>query len=313
MAWTALKGSPRASSHPRPLSWIVVIVGALAVFLFCASWVLVSSPIGSRVQGYFYSVSSSEKLDLPVSPLNEYSIDDGHLNTSLDHANDKPPSENLQSSSISNEVSNDSKIEQTNAKTNSQVDLSESTPVNHPMTKEVNKDPAVSSSGEPVTTVGDSADVSNSTLPAQESADVANSGLPAQEGADVANSGLPDKESADVSNSGLPAKESEDVSNSGLPAQESVDVANSGLPAQENSQIDSSSSKTMPLAGSNSSNETGNIRLEEPAPVASINQSSVVSTASNEISPSSDDSTSTAVPASVEKPQSTSSAGKLVC
>ncbi|BAT94821.1 hypothetical protein LR48_Vigan02g174600 [Vigna angularis] len=283
MAWTALKGSPRASSHPRPLSWIVVIVGALAVFLFCASWVLVSSPIGSRVQGYFYSVSSSEKLDLPVSPLNEYSIDDGHWNTSLDHVNDKPPSEDLQSSSISNDVSNDSKIDQTNTKANSQVDLGQSTPMNVPMNKEVNKDPAVSSSGEPVTTVGDSADVSNSILPSQESADVANSGLPAQESADA--------------------------SNSGLPAQESVDIANSGLPAQENSQIDSNSSKTMPLAGSNSSNETGNIRMEEPASVASINQSTVVSTASNETSPSSDDSTSTAVPASVEKPESTSSAG----
>lgn len=260
MAWTALKGSPRAFSHPRPLSWIVVIVGALAVFLFCASWVLVSSPIGSRVQGYFYSVSSSEKLDLPVSPLNEYSIDDGHWNTSLDHVNDKPPSENLQSSSISNEVSNDSKIDQTNTKANSQVDLGQSTPMNLPMNKEVNKDPAVSSSEEPVTTVGDIADVSNSTLPSQESAD----------------------------------------------------VANSGLPAQENSQIDSNSSKTMPLAGSNSSNETSNIRMEEPASMALINQSTVVSTASNETSPSSDDSTSTAVPASVEKPESTSSAGKLV-
>ncbi|WVY98642.1 hypothetical protein V8G54_030793 [Vigna mungo] len=305
MAWTALKGSPRAFSHPRPLSWIVVIVGALAVFLFCASWVLVSSPIGSRVQGYFYSVSSSEKLDLPVSPLNEYSIDDGHWNTSLDHVNDKPPSENLQSSSISNEVSNDSKIDQTNTKGNTQVDLGQSTPMN----KEVNKDPAVSSSEEPVTTVGDIADVSNSTLPSQESADVANSGLPAQERADASNSGLPAQESGDVANSGLPSQESADVSNSGLPAQESVDVADSGLPAQENSQIDSNSSKTMPLAGSNSSNETGNIRMEEPASMASINQSTVVSTASNETSPSSDDSTSTAVPASVEKPESTSSAG----
>lgn len=249
MAWTALKGSPRASSHPRPLSWIVAVVGALALFLFCASWVLVSSPIGATVQGYFYSVGSSEKLDLP--------IDDGH---SLDHVNNKPPSENLQSSSVSNEESNDSKIEQANTKTNSQSDLSESTPVNLPMTKEVKQDSAGSSSEEPVTTVGDNADVFNNSLPAQESAD----------------------------------------------------TANSGLPAKENSQIDSNSSKTMPLEGSNSSNDTGNTRMEEPAPVALSNQSTVVSTASNETSPSSDGSTSTAVPASTEKPESTSSAGKLV-
>ncbi|ESW15891.1 hypothetical protein PHAVU_007G111400 [Phaseolus vulgaris] len=257
MAWTPLKGSPRASSHPRPLSWIAVVVGALAVFLFCASWVLVSSPIGATVQGYFYSVGSSEKLDLPVSSGNEYSIDDGHLNTSLDQVNNKSPSENLQSSSISNEVSNDSEKEQTNTETNSQSDLTESTPVNLPMTEEVKQDPAVSSSGEPVTTVGDNVDVSNSSLPAQESAD----------------------------------------------------IANSSLPAQENSQIDSNSSETMPLAGSNSSNETDNIRMQEPAPVALINQSTVVSTASNETSPSSDDSRSTAVPASIEKQESTSPVG----
>ncbi|TKY51957.1 YLS7 protein [Spatholobus suberectus] len=243
MTWTTLKGSPRMSPHRRPLSWIVVLVGALAVFLIYASSVLVSSPIGATVQGYFYSVGSSEKLDLPVSSVNEASID-GHLNKSLDLVDNKSSSD-LQSSTISPEVSSDSKIEQTDTTSNSQVDLSESTSMNLPTTKEVvNSDTAVSNSGEAVTLFGNSSD-----------------------------------------------------------------VANSSLPTQENSRLDLNSSATMPLAGTNSSNETGNIRMEEPSSVALINQSSAVSTASNETSMSLYDSTSTADPASVEKPNNTSYAG----
>nr|KYP74618.1 hypothetical protein KK1_007305 [Cajanus cajan] len=182
MAWTSLKGSPRLSSHPRPLSWIVVLVGALAVFLIYASWVLVSSPVGATVQGYFYSVGSSEKLDLPVSPANEASVD-SHLNKSLDLVDNKSPS-NQQPSTLATEVSSDNKVEQTDAKSNSQVDSS-----------------------------------------------------------------------------------------------------------------------------TNSSTKTDNIRMEEPTSVPLINQTSAVSTASNDTSMSSDDSTPTAVPASVEKPNNTSNAG----
>ncbi|KHN30547.1 hypothetical protein glysoja_029984 [Glycine soja] len=217
------------SSHPRPLSWIVIMVGALAFFLIYASWVLVSSPIGATVQGYFYSVGSSEKLDLPVSSVNEASINDGHSNTSLDLVDKNPPSEDLQSSTISTEVPSDSKTEQTDTTLNSQVDLSDSTSVNLTMTKEVNNN--------------------------------------------------------------------------------ATDVANSSLPTQENSQVDLNSKTTTSLVGINSSNETDNIRMEEPTSVASINPSSAVSTAPNETSISSGDSTSTAVPASVEKPNNTPSAG----
>lgn len=220
------------SSHPRPLSWIVVMVGALAFFLIYASWVLVSSPIGATVQGYFYSVGSSEKLDLPVSSVNGASINDGHSNVSLDLVDKKPPSEDLQSSTISTEVPSDSKTEQTDTTLNSQVDLSDSTSVNLTMTKEVNNN--------------------------------------------------------------------------------ATDVANSSLPTQENSQVDLNSKTTKPLVGTNSFNETGNIRMEEPTSVALINQSSAVTTASNETSISSGDSTSTAVPESAEKLNNTPSAGKLV-
>ncbi|KAK7391785.1 hypothetical protein VNO78_20206 [Psophocarpus tetragonolobus] len=235
MAWTALKGSPRISSHPRPLSWIVATVGALAVFLIYASWVLVSSPIGATVQGYFYSVGSSEKLDLHVS--NEASIDDGHLNKSLDLFDNKPPSEDLQSSTTSTGVPSDDKIEHTNTTSNSQVDSSESSSVNLPTTKEVNNNTEVFNSGEPVTSFG-----------------------------------------------------------------QSLDVANSSLPTQENSEINLDWKTTAPLVGINSSNETGNIGIEEPTSGSLINQSSAVSTASNETSISSDDSTS---PADPSKPNNT--------
>lgn len=247
MAWTTLKGSPRMSSHPRPLSWIVIMVGALAFFLIYASWVLVSSPIGATVQGYFYSVGSSEKLDLPVSSVNEASINDGHSNTSLDLVDKNPSSEDLQSSTISTEVPSDSKTEQTDTTSNSQVDSGESTSVNLPMTKEVNSDTTVLNSGELGTLFGDRSD-----------------------------------------------------------------VANSSSPTQDNSQVDLNSKTTKPLVGTNSFNETGNIRMEEPTSVALINQSSAVTTASNETSISSGDSTSTAVPESAEKLNNTPSAGKLV-
>ncbi|XP_020205871.1 protein YLS7 [Cajanus cajan] len=242
MAWTSLKGSPRLSSHPRPLSWIVVLVGALAVFLIYASWVLVSSPVGATVQGYFYSVGSSEKLDLPVSPANEASVD-SHLNKSLDLVDNKSPS-NQQPSTLATEVSSDNKVEQTDAKSNSQVDSSESISANLPLTKEVNSDPEASNSGEPASSLGGSGD-----------------------------------------------------------------VANSSLSTQENSRPDLNSSATVPLAGTNSSTKTDNIRMEEPTSVPLINQTSAVSTASNDTSMSSDDSTPTAVPASVEKPNNTSNAG----
>ncbi|KAJ1379493.1 PMR5 N-terminal domain [Sesbania bispinosa] len=155
MTWTTPKGSPRMSSHPRPLSWIVASVGALAVFLIYASWVLISSPIGATVHGYFYGLGSSEKLDLSVSPIHEASIDP-HMNKSLDLADNKPPLD-PQSSTVSSDLSNDSKTEQTDTTTNSQVDSREST-----------SDQEVSNSQEPVTSFGDNVDAANSSLPTQE-------------------------------------------------------------------------------------------------------------------------------------------------
>ncbi|XP_061339040.1 protein YLS7-like [Gastrolobium bilobum] len=246
MAWASSKGSLGMSSHPRPLSWIVVLVGALAVFLIYASWVLVSSPIGATVHGYFYGIGSSQKLDFSVSPTATH---EGQLNKSLDLV-DNQPSSDPQSSTISSDLSSDSKIEQTDTKSNSQVDMSESNSENFPMTKDVNgietSDGAVSNSHEPVTSFGNSAD-----------------------------------------------------------------VVNSSFPAQANSQNDLTSSATMPVADINSSNVTSNTRTEEPTSVVSINQSSAVITTSNETSMSSDDSTSTAVPASLEKPNNTSYAGSV--
>ncbi|KAL5068429.1 hypothetical protein RYX36_019316 [Vicia faba] len=85
MSFDTPLGSPRMSYHPRPLSWIVILVGALAIFLIYASFVLVSSPIGAHVQGYFYGIGSSEKLDVSVA-----SINDGSVDKSLDIDGKKP-------------------------------------------------------------------------------------------------------------------------------------------------------------------------------------------------------------------------------
>lgn len=284
MAWTTLKGSPRTSSHPRPLSWIVISVAALAFFLIYASWVLVSSPIGATVQGYFYSVDNSEKSNLPVSPVNEASTD-SNLNKSLDLVDNKPSS-HLQSSTVSTEASSDSKIEQTDTTSNSQADLSESNSVNLPTTKE-------ESTSVNLPTAKEESTSANLPTTKEESTSV---NLPTT------------KEESTFVN--LPT--TKEVNSDTAVSKDSTDVANSNLPTQENSQTDLNLNATIPLAGTNSSNETGNIRMEEPASVAMVNQSSVVSTASNETSMPSDVSTSTtAVPESVEKPNNMSNAGSV--
>ncbi|XP_028756451.1 protein YLS7 [Neltuma alba] len=100
------------SSHPRSLSWIVVSMGGLAVFLILASWVLISYPIGSTVHKYFYGVESVEKFDLPVSLINS-TFTNVNLNESLDlvHNNASP---DLQSPTVSSSyVSTDTNREQT--------------------------------------------------------------------------------------------------------------------------------------------------------------------------------------------------------
>ncbi|XP_027365718.1 protein YLS7-like [Abrus precatorius] len=243
MAWNISKGSPRMSFHPKPLSWIVVLVGALAVFLIYASWVLVSSPIGATVHGYFYNVGSLDKINLPVPSVNEAPID-GNLNESLDLA-DRKPSSDTKSSTMSTGVSSDSKMEQTDTTLNPQVDLTESTSVNLPTKKEVSGDVQVSKSQESETSFGDGAD-----------------------------------------------------------------AINNSLPIKADSQIDLPSSATLPVVGTNSSNATGNIRMEGPTSMALINQSSAVMTPSNETSMPFDDSTST-VSASVERPNNTSYDGSV--
>ncbi|KAK6926345.1 PC-Esterase [Dillenia turbinata] len=48
------KGTPMMTSYPRALTSIVASVSLLAIFLMFASWVLITYPIGSTVQSYFY-------------------------------------------------------------------------------------------------------------------------------------------------------------------------------------------------------------------------------------------------------------------
>ncbi|OIV90713.1 hypothetical protein TanjilG_15099 [Lupinus angustifolius] len=166
------KGSPRmfSASHKRQLSWIVVSVGGLAVFLIYASFVLVSSPIGDTVHGLFYGVGSSGKLDgSVVSSINKDTID-AILNKSLDLVDDKP-SLDPQSSAVSEGVSSDSRVEQTGTKLSSELELRGSSLGNSVVTKEgggmETSDAEDSNSQESVTSSGNGVDIVNSDLPAK--------------------------------------------------------------------------------------------------------------------------------------------------
>ncbi|OIW13097.1 hypothetical protein TanjilG_08130 [Lupinus angustifolius] len=157
-------------SHPRPISWIVVSVGGLAVFLIYASLVLVSSTIGATFHDFLYGVGSSGKLDgSVVSSINKDTID-AILNKSLGLVDDKPSSD-PQSSAVSAGVSSDSKVEPTDAKSSSQVELSGSSLVNSLITKEGSgietSDAGASNSQESVTSFGNGTDTANSSLPAK--------------------------------------------------------------------------------------------------------------------------------------------------
>ncbi|KAE9619134.1 hypothetical protein Lal_00047091 [Lupinus albus] len=174
MSWgtSSPKGSPRmfSTSHPRQLSWIIVSVGGLAVFLIYASFVLVSSPIGDTVQDLFYGVGSSGKLDGSlVSSINKDTIDT-ILNKSLDLVDDKPSSD-PQYSTVSEGVSSDSRVEKTGTKLSSQIELRGSSSGNSAVTKEgggmETSDVEDSNSQESVTSSGNGADTVNSNLPAK--------------------------------------------------------------------------------------------------------------------------------------------------
>lgn len=64
-----------AVNYPRNISRIAVSVGALALFLFFGSLVLVSYPISSTVRGYFYYIGRSTKLDLSIVSVNVTAVD----------------------------------------------------------------------------------------------------------------------------------------------------------------------------------------------------------------------------------------------
>lgn len=70
MSWASPKGS---SAYPTTLSRIVISVILVALLLTVSF--LVSHPISSTLGGYFYSIDSSQKLDLSVSPGNQTSVD----------------------------------------------------------------------------------------------------------------------------------------------------------------------------------------------------------------------------------------------
>ncbi|KAK4280475.1 hypothetical protein QN277_012098 [Acacia crassicarpa] len=151
MTWASPKDSPRMSSnfsHPKPLSWIVISVGLLALFLLFASSVLVSYPIGAAVRGYFYGVNSSENLDSSDSSSVKNDIDVRLDNTS--ELVDRKALPDLHSPTNLATLSNDSTVERIDTKSDSQVPFNESTSTKFPKTEQV-KGPETSDTQSPVT------------------------------------------------------------------------------------------------------------------------------------------------------------------
>ncbi|CAL1405145.1 unnamed protein product [Linum trigynum] len=60
-----------SAAFPRSLAYITASVAGLAVFLFLASLLLVSNPLSSTVQGYFYKVDTPKVILPPVIPQNQ--------------------------------------------------------------------------------------------------------------------------------------------------------------------------------------------------------------------------------------------------
>ncbi|KAI9076698.1 hypothetical protein K1719_041338 [Acacia pycnantha] len=151
MTWALPKDSPRMSSnfssHPKPLSWIVISVGLLALFLLFASSVLVSYPIGAAVRGYFYGVNSSENLDSSDSSSVKTDIDVRLGNTS--DLVDSKALPDLHSPTNLASLSNDSTVERMDTKSGSQVPFNESTSTKFPKTEQV-KGPETSDTQSPV-------------------------------------------------------------------------------------------------------------------------------------------------------------------
>jgi hypothetical protein len=138
MSWRV--ASPKGSSNSKPLYWIVVSIGLVAVFITFASWFFVSYPIGSTVHGYIYGVESSQISGLSVSQKINITSVDLHMNVSLYLVDNKAPS----------------KIEKNDTSLDSHVLFSESaSPKIVPVTKEVNgletSDAVASKSSIPVT------------------------------------------------------------------------------------------------------------------------------------------------------------------
>lgn len=81
MVLASPKNLSQMAVFPKALLSIAASAGGLALFLIIASMLLLSHPIGSRVQGYFYGVDSSAKVDLEISFANQttagHSYDDG--------------------------------------------------------------------------------------------------------------------------------------------------------------------------------------------------------------------------------------------
>ncbi|BFG23217.1 hypothetical protein CerSpe_094910 [Prunus speciosa] len=92
MTWASPKASISMTHYPKALSWIVVSVVGLSLFLLFASWVLVTYPIGSTVSWYFYGVDSLQKLDYSSS-IGSQTSHDSPLPNNVDNFNKNVKSE----------------------------------------------------------------------------------------------------------------------------------------------------------------------------------------------------------------------------
>ncbi|KAJ4966964.1 hypothetical protein NE237_018813 [Protea cynaroides] len=85
-------GFPTMAAFPRTLSSIAVAGGGLALFLIFASWVLISCPIGSTVQGYLLGIDNPRKTLLPRGNGSEFVIPRLEASQNRNHGfSDKKP------------------------------------------------------------------------------------------------------------------------------------------------------------------------------------------------------------------------------
>lgn len=83
MNLASVKSSLSTFTLPRVIVVTIIAVGGLALFLFFASSLLISTPITATFRGYFYGVENSENVDSFIPPVNQTAKIDAHHDSTV--------------------------------------------------------------------------------------------------------------------------------------------------------------------------------------------------------------------------------------